>query len=268
MWSYSVIILSWWEIIFKTLRLHEGLIYITSGNIVGAALTGVFWLVLAAVQNVIDYGQINYIIAIGSLAGSIALLGLNTTVTTLLPRGNGSISIQANQIILISGTICAVLASLFNWMLFFFVLGMAFWMMTSYELLGKKAYRKYALNIIGARGSQLLLSLVLFHYIGLPGIIIGFVISFFLFSRGFYSSIPMFGRRFHEIRTHFKTSLHLQSLQCIFIIFWQASYCSCFWLCHFGILSARFSISNVLQHDTSKFLSIPYSGGGHRKKKE
>ncbi len=96
-------------------------------------------------------------------------------------------------------------------MLFLFVLGMAFWMMTSYELLGKKAYRKYALNIIGARGSQLLLSLVLFHYFGLPGIIIGFVISFFLFSRGFYSSIPMFGRRFHEIRTHFKTSLHLYS---------------------------------------------------------
>jgi len=166
---------------------------------------------LAAVQNVIDYGQINYIIAIGSLAGSIALLGLNTTVTTLLPRGNKYISIQANQVVLISGTICAAFASVLNWMLFFFVIGMTFWMMTSYELLGKKTYRKYALNVIGARGSQLLLSLVLFHYLGLPGIILGFVISFFLFSGRFYSSFPMFGSKFHEVRTHFKTSLHLYS---------------------------------------------------------
>lgn len=197
--------------IFKTIRHHEGLIYITVGNVIGAALTGIFWLILAAIEDVSDYGHISYIIAIGSLAASISLLGLNTAITTLLPKENPRITVQANQIILISGTICAVIAAFFSWMLALFVIGMAFWMMTSYELLGEKQYRKYAVNVIGARGSQLVLSLILFYYFGIIGIIIGFVISFFIFSRKYFSSIPQFSKGFKEIREHLRTSLHLYS---------------------------------------------------------
>jgi O-antigen/teichoic acid export membrane protein len=166
---------------------------------------------LAAIQNVNDYGHINYVIAIGSLAASISLLGLNTAVTTLLPKGNLRFGIQANQLILISGTICAIIAAFYSWLLVFFVFGMSFWMMTSYELLAEKQYRKYALNVIGARGSQLILALILFYYFGTIGIVIGFVISFFIFSRKYFSTIPKFSKEFEEIKRHFKTSLHLYS---------------------------------------------------------
>jgi O-antigen/teichoic acid export membrane protein len=170
-----------------------------------------FWLVLAAIQDVSDYGQINYVIAIGSLSASISLLGLNTAITTLLPKGNLRFGIQANQLILISATICAIIASFYNWILVFFVFGMSFWMMTSYELLGERQYRKYALNVIGARGSQLILSLILFHYFDTLGIVIGFIISFFLFSSRYFTAIPKFSKDFGEIKKHFKTSLHLYS---------------------------------------------------------
>jgi O-antigen/teichoic acid export membrane protein len=166
---------------------------------------------LAAIQNVNDYGHINYIIAIGSLAASISLLGLNTAVTTLLPKGNLRFGIQANQLILISSTICAIIAAFYSWFLVFFVFGMSFWMMTSYELLGEKKYRKYALNVIGARGTQLVLSLILFYYFGTMGIVIGFVISFFVFSRKYFSTVPKFSKDFEEIKRHFKTFLHLYS---------------------------------------------------------
>ena len=94
--------------------------FITAGNVIGAGLTGIFWLILAAIQNVNDYGHINYIIAIGSLAASISLLGLNTAVTTLLPKGNLRFGIQANQLILISSTICAIIAAFYSWFLVFF----------------------------------------------------------------------------------------------------------------------------------------------------
>jgi O-antigen/teichoic acid export membrane protein len=166
---------------------------------------------LAAIQNVNDYGQINYVIAIGSLSASISLLGLNTAVTTLLPKGNLRFGIQANQLILVSCTICAIIASFYSWILVFFVFGMSFWMMTSYELLGIRQYRKYALNVIGARGSQLILSLVLFQYFDTTGIIMGFIISFFLFSTKYISTFSKFSKEFGEIKRHFKTSLHLYS---------------------------------------------------------
>ncbi|TLX88226.1 MAG: hypothetical protein E6L04_01255 [Thaumarchaeota archaeon] len=196
---------------FKSVRHHEGLIYITLGNFVGATLTGIFWLLLATLQDVHEYGQLNYIIAIASLSSSISLLGLNTAVTTLVPQGHKQIDIQANQVILISATVCAIIVSLFNWLLGLFVMGMAFWMMSSYELLSRKLYSKYAINIIGARASQLVLSIILYSFFGIPGIIVGFIISFFVFSVTYFKTIPQFSKRFDKIRKEFKLSLHLYS---------------------------------------------------------
>ena len=162
-------------------------------------------------QNVDEYGQINYVIAIASLSASFSLLGLNTAVTKLVPQGHKNIDVQANQVILISAIVCAIIASLFNWLLGFFVLGMAFWMMSSYELLSKKLYSKYAINIIGSRGSQLVLSIMLYSFFGLQGIIIGFIISFFAFSITYFKTIPQFSKNFENIRKEFRTSLHLYS---------------------------------------------------------
>ena len=162
-------------------------------------------------QNVHEYGQINYVIAIGALSASFSLLGLNTAVTTLVPQRHKNIDVQANQVILISAIVCAIIASLFNWLLGFFVLGMAFWMMSSYELLSKKLYSKYAINIIGSRGSQLVLSILLYSFFGLQGIIIGFIISFFAFSFTYFKTIPQFSKNFDIIRKEFRTSIHLYS---------------------------------------------------------
>ncbi len=158
-----------------------------------------------------EYGQINYVIAIGSLSSSISLLGLNTAVTTLVPQGHKQIDIQANQVILISATVCAIIASIFNWILGLFVIGMAFWMMSSYELLSRKLYSKYAINIIGARASQLVLSIILYSFFGISGIIVGFTISFFVFSVTYFKTIPQFSKKFDKIRKEFKLSLHLYS---------------------------------------------------------
>jgi len=158
-----------------------------------------------------EYGQINYVIAIASLSSSISLLGLNTAVTTLVPQGHKQIDIQANQVILISATVCAIIASIFNWILGLFVIGMAFWMMSSYELLSRKLYSKYAINIIGARASQLVLSIILYSFFGISGIIVGFTISFFVFSVTYFKTIPQFSKKFDKIRKEFKLSLHLYS---------------------------------------------------------
>ena len=139
------------------------------------------------------------------------MLGLNTAVTTLIPQGHKQIDVQANQVILISSLVCAIIVSVFNWLLGLFVIGMAFWMMSSYELLSRKLYSKYAINIIGARASQLVLSIVLYSFFGIPGIIVGFIISFFVFSVTYFKTIPQFSKRFDKIKKEFKLSLHLYS---------------------------------------------------------
>ena len=196
--------------VLRFLSSHKGLIYITLGNLIGAAATGAFWLLLAFIQNAHEYGKTNYEISIASLAASAALLGLNTTVTTYVAKGS-KINVQANQIILISCGVAAIIVAFFNWMLSFFVIGMAFWMMSTYELLGRKMYKQYAFVTIGARASQLVLSILLYYLLGITGIAIGFIISFFIFSKRYFISVRQFSRDFSEVKDKMKFSLNIYS---------------------------------------------------------
>jgi O-antigen/teichoic acid export membrane protein len=195
----------------RFLSSHKGLIYITLGNLLGAAATGAFWLLLALIQNADEYGKTNYEISIASLAASAALLGLNTTVTTYVAKGSTKINVQANQLILISSGIAAMIVAFFNWILGFFVIGMAFWMMSTYELLGRKMYKQYAFVNIGARASQLFLSILLYYFIGITGIAIGFIISFLIFSQRYFISTKEFSRDFSEVKNKIKFSLNIYS---------------------------------------------------------
>jgi O-antigen/teichoic acid export membrane protein len=195
----------------RFLSSHKGLIYITLGNLLGAAATGAFWLLLALIQNADEYGKTNYEISIASLAASAALLGLNTTVTTYVAKGSSKINVQANQLILISSGIAAIIVAFFNWILGFFVIGMAFWMMSTYELLGRKMYKQYAFVNIGARASQLFVSILLYYFIGITGIAIGFIISFLIFSQRYFISTKEFSRDFSEVKSKIKFSLNIYS---------------------------------------------------------
>ena len=195
----------------RFLSSHKGLIYITLGNLLGAAATGAFWLLLALIQNADEYGRTNYEISIASLAASAALLGLNTTVTTYVAKGSSKINVQANQLILISSGIAAMIVAFFNWILGFFVIGMAFWMMSTYELLGRKMYKQYALVNIGARASQLFVSILLYYFLGITGIAIGFIISFLIFSQRYFISTKEFSRDFSEVKNKIKFSLNIYS---------------------------------------------------------
>lgn len=195
----------------RFLKSNKGLVYIIIGNIVGAILTGGFWLLLASLQSVEEYGKTSYMISMASLASSFALLGLNTAITTFIPKGHEKIHVAANQVVLISSIIAALIVAQRDWLLGFFVVGMSFWMMSIYEFLGRKSYKQYAIANIGARGCQLLLSIVLYYLIGIPGIIIGFTISFFLFSHRYIHSIKYFNRDFSEISGKMKFALHSYS---------------------------------------------------------
>lgn len=195
----------------KFLKSNKGLVYIILGNIVGAILTGGFWLLLASLQSVEEYGETSYLISMASLASSFALLGLNTAITTFIPKGHTKIHVAANQVILISSIIAALIVAQRDWLLGLFVVGMTFWMMSIYEFLGRKSYKKYAIANIGARGCQLLLSIIFYYLIGIPGIIIGFTISFFLFSHRYFLSIKYFTKDFSEISGQMKFALHSYS---------------------------------------------------------
>lgn len=195
--------------------LHQGLVYVAIGNVLGATLTGLFWLILASIQDPYSYGIVNHSIAVASITSVASLLGLNVTVTKYLARGQDKILFRANQIALISGVGLALIVSVFDWLLGLFVIGMSLWMMSAYGLLGKMNYKEYAIVVIGARATQLALSIILYYYTGIQGIIIGFVISFFLFSYRYLISARKFDFSFiyeiNEIKPMIRFTMHAYS---------------------------------------------------------
>src|SRR5437867_5673892 len=140
---------------------HRGLIYVSAGNLLGAVLTGGFWLLLATMQSPEQYGTTNYNVATASFASIVVILGLNTVVTTYLAKGSTRISVEANQVVFISAIgAAAIMTILRGWMSGLFIVGMAFWTMSLYEALGRKLYKQYAIINIGSRASQFVLSMI------------------------------------------------------------------------------------------------------------
>src|SRR5439155_24352177 len=72
-------------------------------------------------------------------------------------------------------------------------------------------YKQYAVVIIGARASQLILSLILYYWLRTWGIIIGFIVSFLLFSHRYFISIRKFTYNFDEIKDKMKFATHAYS---------------------------------------------------------
>ena len=88
--------------IFKLLGVDSGLAYVTLGNLGSAILVALFWLILASLLIAESYGQLNYLLASTFIFGTVALLGLNPTVTTFTAKGNEKIKYQSNLLALVS----------------------------------------------------------------------------------------------------------------------------------------------------------------------
>ena len=60
---------------------YKGLGMIGSADIIGAIITGIFWLFIATFLEVEEYGQIHYFLGIAGVAYVITLFGTQHTIT-------------------------------------------------------------------------------------------------------------------------------------------------------------------------------------------
>lgn len=94
-----------------------GLVYTTLGGLGSTLLGAFFWFILASILEVENYGLVNYYIALASIFAALGTMGLNTTVTTYLAKGEREILYEANSLPLISGLLLALILSTFQWSL-------------------------------------------------------------------------------------------------------------------------------------------------------
>jgi O-antigen/teichoic acid export membrane protein len=205
--------MKWLSKFVQLVGLEKGLVFVTAGNTIASLVGAIFWLFIASLLLVEDYGRLNYNLSLASLLSVLSLLGLNTTVITFLAKGNESLKYQANLLVLISN--CFVALSLLIFIkdipTIFLLFGISFYTMSWAEILGRRNYKKYSFVLILQRSLQITLSFLIYFIIGLDGLIIGYALSVLLLSYNFFKSFKGFKLTFKELTQKSSFIMHSYS---------------------------------------------------------
>ena len=186
---------------------HKGLLLIGSSGIIGSAISAAFWLLVASLLSVEEYGEISYFIAIASL-GICCIVGSPQTLTvysTKHPKIIPTLLLLTLIFTVIGSLIAFLIVQRFEiiTLIFSFIVLEA----SLTLLLGKKLYSKYSKFLLTQKILQFVIGISLSFSLGLNGILIGIVLANF-------SLIPIF---YKELR-NYKIDLSLLKPKKEFII--------------------------------------------------
>ena len=178
-----------WSNLRNKLFAHKGLALIGSADIIGSALSAIFWLLIASLLLVEEYGEISYFIAIASL-GTCCVVGS--------PQALMVYSTKYQKIVptmLLLTLIFTAIASLIAFVIFqrfeiIFLIFSFIVLETSITLLvGKKLYTKYSKFLLTQKILQLTIGIGLYFLLGFNGVLIGIALANFSLIPIFYKEL-------------------------------------------------------------------------------
>jgi len=191
----------------------SGVGMVTFANLFSTIFAGIFWIFLATLLGVENYGTVYFNMAIPSILGAISLVGIPTTLIRLSAQGNRTFKFNANIIALILSIIFAIPLLFFHWVLAVFLLTNNFFLMATSLTIGEKSYKEYSFLMVGSRLLQIAFSILFFEFLGNYGILIGYALSFLIFSYRFFMNLRFKKPDFTEIKKHRIYITHVFGIQ-------------------------------------------------------
>ena len=172
----------------KKLFENKGLAFIGSADIIGMAITGIFWLTIATFLEVEEFGQIHYFLAIAGIAYIFALIGTQNTITVYVAK---KVNITSTLFLfsLVAGSISALVVFLISnqFHVGFLLLGFLVNDLSLGYILGKKIF---------------LLGFGLYFALGPEGIIFALALSYIHFLVLIYKGLKSSPINFSAIKPH------------------------------------------------------------------
>ena len=180
------------------------------GTLVTNGIGGIFWLYMASLLGTKGYGEISYLISIGIMAGTISLAGMSNL---LIIYGAKNIKIQSTVFLigLISSGIVASIVFFVvdnNITISLYIIGFVIFTLITAELIGQKLFSNYSKIIIIQKIMLVIFSIVLYHLIGLQGIMLGITISFLFFIAMMYQTFKQVKIDFPILKKKYKFSIN------------------------------------------------------------
>jgi len=174
----------------------KGLAIIGSTDIIGAAISAAFWLIIASVLLVEEYGELSYFIAIASM-GICCMVGSPQALTVYSTKYEKII-----PTLLLLTLIFTVMASLIAFVIvqrfeiIFLIFSFIVFEASVSILLGKKLYSKYSKFLLTQKILQFAIGIGLSFSLGVNGVLIGIALANF-------SLIPIFYKELRGYRIDF-----------------------------------------------------------------
>lgn len=182
---------------------------------ISSLISGLFWLYLAWVMSVADYGQLTYQLSIGAIVGAVSIVGMNVVAITSLAKGESKVANQARWLVAIVSVVAgAATAAIFGkWYQLPLVVGNAIFVMVLADYLGTINHRKYFYYSVSQRVLQVGLSLALYTMMGVDGIIIGYSAATLILCTPFFSKLRILDFGFDELRKRKNFVVHGYSVE-------------------------------------------------------
>ena len=173
----------------KNIRGLRSITTIGSSNIIGTAITSVFWISIAGLIGADSYGELSYFLAIIGISSVIATVGGGYTMQVYTAKGV-KIAPSLYFLGIIASTIAAIVLFVIfeNFGVSISVIGIVAFNFILFEILGKKLYKKYFKIFVVHKILFVILAFALYSAFGPEGILIGYGVSMLLFSQIIYKS--------------------------------------------------------------------------------
>ncbi len=181
-----------WSNIRNKLFSYKGLALIGSADLIGGAISAIFWLVIASLLLVEEYGEISYFVAIASL-GICCVVGSSDTLMVFSTK-NQKIVPTLLLLTLIFTMVASLIAFVIiqRFEIIFLIFSFIVFQVSITLLLGKKLYAKYSKFLLTQKILQFTIGIGLYFLLGANGVLIGIAIANF-------SLIPIF---YNELRCY------------------------------------------------------------------
>ena len=177
----------------KILFGQKDLMSIGFANILGSAISSIFWFYLATLIDPNEYGQIHYFLGIAAMGQLFALIATPNAITVYVAK-NIKIHSTLFFISILTGILSAIVifALFFRFDASFLILGYIIFELVNGLLLGKKLFSTYSKFFLTQKILTLIFGLGFFTLFGFEGVIYGLILSYipyiWVFIKEFYTT--------------------------------------------------------------------------------
>ena len=152
---------------------------IATGETVSGAIGSIFWLYLASLLTVSDYGEVQFLIGIASFGVGLSLIAQTNTIIVYEIKQRGLRGILFLLSFIMAGIVSVILFLVYSRLdIVVLSFGMICAEMAIGYLMGKKLFIRYSIFLISQKVLMIGLAIGLYFLMGIEGIIYGIAISY------------------------------------------------------------------------------------------